>query len=171
VLDAGPGAAAGAAFDVQVRAAGSLLLAHTARNRQSVLLVNSKVQQLVRTTGAGDWSRALELLAAAEPDGHRPLEGLLAHEGNVAARALELAVVTAAVPPRLVDRLVQRVATHRSVSLVYVDAASFALAGGRTQEPALLRLQAAGVPVAVVRKGDDLARVLGAPPAVEAAHG
>jgi hypothetical protein len=41
------------------------------------------------------------------------------------------------------------------VSVVYVDTGSF---GGRPQrEPGLLRLQAAGIPVAVVRRGDDLA--------------
>jgi hypothetical protein len=45
------------------------------------------------------------------------------------------------------------------VALVYVEAASFA--GRRSRpEPDLLRLQAAGVPIAVVRHGDDLATAL-----------
>ena len=38
-------------------------------------------------------------------------------------------------------------------------------------EPELLRLQAAGVAVAVVRRGDSLAAVLGAAPAARSAHG
>ena len=56
------------------------------------------------------------------------------------------------------------------MSLVWVDAASYAPGGLRGhREPLLLRLQAAGVPVAVIRKGDDLASALSAP-AGEAAH-
>jgi hypothetical protein len=45
------------------------------------------------------------------------------------------------------------------VSVVYVDAPTFA---GRksTRDAALLRLQASGVPVAVLRDGDDLREVL-----------
>jgi hypothetical protein len=77
--------------------------------------------------------------------------------------------VTAAVSSQLVDALVRRVLSHRRASLVYVDPASFA--GGNGREPGLLRLQAAGVPVAVLRRGDDLAAVLGRPKGVLAAHG
>src|SRR6266536_2241303 len=44
------------------------------------------------------------------------------------------------------------------------------VAGARNREPLLLRLQAAGVAVAVLREGDDLGRVLGAPSFREAAH-
>jgi hypothetical protein len=62
------------------------------------------------------------------------------------------------VTPQLADRLVQRALAHRQVALVYVDRASFA--GRREPEPGLLRLQAAGVPVAVVRAQDDLATAL-----------
>jgi hypothetical protein len=59
----------------------------------------------------------------------------------------------------LVDRLLERALTRRPVALVYVEAASFA--GRRSRpEPDLLRLQAAGVPIAVVRHGDDLATAL-----------
>jgi hypothetical protein len=38
-------------------------------------------------------------------------------------------------------------------------------------EPELVRVQAAGVAVAVLRRGDSLAAVLGAAPAVRRAHG
>ena len=66
--------------------------------------------------------------------------------------------------PGLVDRLLQRALARRSVSLVWIDAASFANGSSRSRrEPLLLRLQAAGVPVAVVRRGDDLAAALSAP--------
>ena len=60
---------------------------------------------------------------------------------------------------------------RRRAALVYVDPASFANGSApRRPEPALLRLQAAGVPVAVLRRGDDLAVALGEPAAREAAR-
>jgi hypothetical protein len=152
-------------FDAQVRAAGSILLAHARRNRRSVLIVNSAARDVQRVGGFdGDWRRALELLACVEPTGRTPVGSLLADEGAPASRALELAVVTASLQPGLVDRLLQRSLARRSVSLVWIDAASFANGSSRSRrEPLLLRLQAAGVPVAVVRRGDDLAAALSAP--------
>jgi hypothetical protein len=77
-------------------------------------------------------------------------------------RALELAVVTAALPPRLVERLVERALGSGNVSLVLVDTASFA-GGAPGPRPELLRLQSAGVAIAVVREGDDLVERLGEP--------
>ena len=52
-------------------------------------------------------------------------------------------------------------ATRRLVSVVWIDAASFASRPTRA-EPGLLRLAAHGIPTAVVRRGDDLAAVLSA---------
>jgi uncharacterized protein (DUF58 family) len=157
-------------FDLQVRAAGSILKAHARRGRRAVLVVNAGLARSQRVhSGDGDWRRALEVLAAVEPTGRAPLEGLLGEEGNPASRALELAVVTARLEPRLVERLAQRSLGRRRVSLVYVDASSFA--GARpAPQPALLRLQSVGVPVAVLRRGDDLAEKLGAELEVGAAR-
>jgi hypothetical protein len=118
---------------------------------------------------AADWRRALELLAAVEPTGRAPLARLLAQEDGPAARALELAIVTARLEPALVDRLVQRALSRRKISLVYVDPTSFN-GSARRPEPALLRLQTAGVPVAVVRAGDDLAARLEGESGAEVAH-
>jgi hypothetical protein len=69
----------------------------------------------------------------------------------------------------LVDRLLERALTRRPVALVHVEAASFV---GRRSGPApdLLRLQAAGVPIAVVRQGDDLAAALHGASAAEVAR-
>jgi hypothetical protein len=86
------------------------------------------------------------------------------------ARAYELALITTRLEAPLVDRLVQRALAQRRVSVVYVDGPTFAR-GQATREPGLLRLQTAGVPVAVVRRGDDLAHVLSAAPATEAVVG
>ena len=159
------GDASGAAtFDLAVRAAGSILQVHAQRGRRALLALNSagRETQLVGAQG-GDWRRALELLAAAEADARTPAFALLESGGSPAARALQLVVVTARVEAPLVDRLVQRALSRRGVSLVYVDP------DGRPQ-PSLLRLQAAGIPVAVVRSGDDLAAALSAPPLLETAH-
>ena len=79
--------------------------------------------------------------------------------------------MTASLAPRLVERLVERSLGHRDVSLVLVDSASFGDAVPR-RFPDVLRLQAAGVAVAVLHRGDDLATSLAAPPyAHEAARG
>src|SRR6266498_2969184 len=52
---------------------------------------------------AADWRRALELLAAVEPTGQTPVARLLAQDTGPAARALELAVVTARVEVAVVQ--------------------------------------------------------------------
>jgi uncharacterized protein (DUF58 family) len=165
LLDADARAVVGESFEVQVRAAGSIVEAYVRRGRRAVLVVNSERREVQQVhSPAADWRRALEMLAAVEPTGTMPAARLLAEEDGPAARALELAVVTARIEPALIDRLVQRALSRRKVSLVYVDPTSFN--GSRTQEPALLRLQSAGVPVAVVRADDDLAAVLAGEPAV-----
>ena len=170
LLDADAASVVGQSFDVQVRAAGSILESYVRRGRRAVLVVNSERRDVQQVhSAAADWRRALELLAAAEATGHTQLPRLLAEEDGPAARALELAVVTARLEPGLVDRLVQRALSRRRVSLVYVDPASFNGAP-RRREPLLLRLHAAGIPVAVVRAGDDLAACLLGEPAAEAAH-
>jgi hypothetical protein len=167
LLDAYAKAAVGDSFDVQVRAAGSILDAYVRRGRRAVLEISSDRQEVQQVhSPAADWRRALELLAAAEPRSDAPASRLLA-EDTPASRALELVVVTARLEAALVDRLVQRALTRRRVSVVFVDLATFN-GGGRTREPALLRLQAAGIAVAVVHAGDDLASALSGEGAVEA---
>jgi uncharacterized protein (DUF58 family) len=161
LLDARTGAPV---FDLQVRAAGSILFAHASRNRRAVLVVNGIRTETVQTTASeGDRRRALELLAAAEPDGTRAAEALLVDEAGPVLSALELVVVTSLLTPTLVDRLIQRRISRRQVSLVYADGVS-------GPQPALLRLQSAGVPVALVREGDDLAVALSPPRMSEAAN-
>src|ERR671936_79440 len=122
VLDADASAVVGESFEVQVRAAGSILDAYVRRGRRAVLAVNSERREVQHVhSPAADWRRALELLAAVEPSGQMPAARLLAQEDGPAARALELAVVTARLDAALVDRLVQRALSRRKVSLVYVD--------------------------------------------------
>jgi uncharacterized protein (DUF58 family) len=170
VLDADPRAVLGESFDVQVRAAGSLLLAHVRRGRRALLVINSGQREEQRVRSAeGDWRVALDLLAAVEPEPGPPLAALLADDAGAAGRALELVVVTGSLPPRLVERLVARSLGSGSVSLVLVDTASFTGAASAPRAE-LLRLQAAGVAVAVVRRGDDLAERLRGASVEEAAR-
>lgn len=159
------GDAAGApVFDLAVRAAGSILQAHARRDRRAVLALNTAGRETQAVgADANGWRRALELLAAAEANARTPVFALLESGSSPAARALQLVVVTARVAAPLVDRLVQRALSRRGVSLVFA-------AAERRPEPALLRLQAAGVPVAVVRDGDDLAAALSARPLPETAR-
>ena len=153
-------------FELQVQAAGSILKAHASRGRRAALIVNcaSRAYQRVHSFD-GDWTRALEMLAAVEPDGPAPLAAMLADEAGPAARALELTVVTANLTPRLAERLAQRVFQRHAATLVYVDPASFSDIPDRELDAGvagqILRLERAGVPVAIVRRGEDLVAALG----------
>jgi uncharacterized protein (DUF58 family) len=174
LLDAEASVVAGrspdSSFDAQVRAAGSILQAHVRRGRRTGLVVNSALRESRSVhTDAGDWRLALEVLAAAEPTGRTPAAALLEGEASIAARSLELTVVTANLTAQLVDRLVQRALGRRAISLVYVDAPTYAGAAP-SRETGLLRLTSVGIPVAVVRRGDDLASALSTAQVEQALH-
>ncbi|HEV3408175.1 MAG TPA: DUF58 domain-containing protein [Gaiellaceae bacterium] len=178
LLDADASVVAGdppdTSFELEVQVAGSLLQAHARRGRRASLVVSSRrpVYQPVHSFD-GEWKLALEQLAAVEPDGAMPVSTMLANETGPAARALELAVVTAVLTPRLADRLLQRTLARHGVSLVYVDPVSFQDPGASLPADAsaqLVRLRRAGIPIAVVRRGDDLRRALSGD-VVEAAVG
>jgi uncharacterized protein (DUF58 family) len=163
------GEAPDSSFETQVRVAGSLIWAHARRGKRAALVVNAaSVQSHSVGLDESGLRGALEVLAGVEPDGRFPASALLSEEASRAARALEVTVVTARLPADLVERLLARVGHGLAASLVYVDASSWN--GGAAREPGLLRLQAGGVPVAVVRRGDDLRKVLGAGRVSEAAH-
>jgi hypothetical protein len=97
---------------------------------------------------------------------------LLGDDSGPVSRALELTVVTASLSHLLVERLLQRTLSQHRASLVFVDPASFGNGSpGRSLQPELLRLQAGGVPVAVLRSGDDLGAKLGGTSLQRAADG
>jgi uncharacterized protein (DUF58 family) len=178
VLDAQEGFTAGkrqdSSFDAQVRAAGSILWTHARRARNARLLVTSgAAAEMVSVRSYDrDWPRAMEILASAEQTGRRPLEAFIADETGVVGRASDLAVVTAALRPTLVEALIARAVSRQQVSIVYVDLPSFEGRRGAAvgMQGAMLRLESAGVPVAMLRRGDDLGAALG--PTLEGvAHG
>jgi uncharacterized protein (DUF58 family) len=174
LLDGDAAAVAGtspdSAFDAAVRAAGSIIRAQILRGRHCVLALNTAGRETQAVSADGpEWQRALELLAAAEPDARTPAAALLESGVGPAARSLELVVVTSRIEPGLVNRLLERALSRRPVALVHVEPSSFAGAP-RRPEPGLLRLQSAGVPVAVVQRGTDLAAALAGAQPAEVAH-
>jgi len=172
LLDAGSRSVVGESFDVQVRAAGSILRAYAVRSRRALLTVTSSPPATCHiATFDGEWRLALELLAAAEPNGTEPLTRFLERD-SAAARANELVLVTASLEPAVTDALLERALARRPTSLVLVDAASFRPGGAPpARAPALLRLQTGGVPVSVVRQGDDLVAKLTGIEDQRVAHG
>jgi uncharacterized protein (DUF58 family) len=166
MLDCDPAGAVGrppdSSFDTAVRAAGSVLVAYVARGRRATLVTTGSKGPVVQaSSGDRDFRAVLDALAAIEPDALHGLARSLGREQTRAARAGELVVVTATLEPGAVAALLGA-ATRRLVSVVWVDAASYVSRPSRAV-PGLLRLAAAGIPVAVVRRGDDLAATLGMP--------
>jgi uncharacterized protein (DUF58 family) len=156
LLDGDAAAVAGtspdSSFDAAVRAAGSILRAQIRRGRRCVLALNTAGRETQGVSADGpEWQRALD-------SGVGP-----------AARSLELVVVTSRIEPALVNRLLERALSRRAVALVHVEPSSFARSP-RRPEPGLLRLQAAGVPVAVVRRRSDLAAALAGAQPAQAVH-
>jgi uncharacterized protein (DUF58 family) len=173
VLDADSRPVVGGSFDVQVRAAGSILRANVFRGRRSLLTVTSSPPESCQVSSVdGEWRAALELLAAAEPTGTESLARFLERDASPALQATELVVVTASLDAQLVDVLLDRAFARRPAALVLVDSASFNGAEpAPRREPALRRLQGGGVPVVAVQRGDDLAAKLSGLEEAYAAHG
>lgn len=165
VLDCDPAGATGvppaSSFDTAARAAASLVEAHAGRGR-AVALVTTGSKRSVVSMRSREANRdaALAALAAAEPDAPNGLGRMLRANDPVLARASDVVVVTAT-PLASVSAALLRHAGRRLVSVVWIDAPSFAGRPTRA-DPGLLRLAASGVPTTVVRLGDDLASALGA---------
>ena len=154
-----PGASS---FDEAVRAAGSVLKVYAGRGRKAALVTTGVGSAVVQVSSLVEgFQTMLGVLAAAEPDARTKLARWLVHEQTRTTQAGELVVVTANLEPAAVDALLA-LATRRLLSVVWIDAPSYA--GRPTRTPTgPLRLSRLGIPVAVVRRGDDLAGALDAP--------
>lgn len=166
LLDSDPAGACGeppdSSFDDAVRAAGSILKVYASRGRKAGLVTTGTEGGVTQVSSLSEDFRAvLGVLAAAEPNARSRLPRWLAHEQTRTAEAGELVVVTANLEPIAVDALLA-VASRRLLSVVWIDSPSYA---GRPTRAAAgpLRLASLGIPVAVVRRGDDLAAALDAP--------
>jgi uncharacterized protein (DUF58 family) len=166
LLDCDPAGQAGepphSSFDAAVRAAGSLVRAHVVRGRRAALTTTRGDTPLVRASSLeGDFQAVLATLAAADADARQELGRFLANPHTAVTGAGELIVVTAVLQQAAVRRILD-VGGRRLVSVVWVDAPSFV--GRPTRgDTGLLRLSSAGIPVAVVRSGDDLRSALQLP--------
>jgi uncharacterized protein (DUF58 family) len=164
ILDCDPrhvvGTPPDSSFDAAVRVAGSLVQAHAVRGKSATLVSTGRLRAVVPVrSAAADLDAAVSALAAAEPDALDGLARFLAGD-HAWASSGELAVVTATTDAGAFAAVLA-LAMRRLVSVVWIDAASFASRPTRA-EPGLLRLAAHSIPTAVVRRGDDLAAVLSA---------
>jgi uncharacterized protein (DUF58 family) len=164
ILDCDPPGAVGeppdSSFDVGVRAAGSILRAHAIRGRPATFVSTGRERAVVPVrSAADDLGGAVSALAAAEPDALYGLARFLGTD-NPAVGGGEVVIVTATLDSAAFAAVLA-LAGRRIVSVVWVDAASFAARPTRA-EPGILRLAAHGIPTAVVRRGDDLAEELSA---------
>ena len=174
LLDCDPAGAAGeppdSSFDMAVRAAGSILRMYATRGRRALLVTTGSDPSVVPIrSGESDFGAALAALAAAEANARHGLGKSLSVDHAPLAGSEELVVVTSTVAPAAGTALLA-VATRRPVSVVWIDAPSWAGRATRS-DPGLLRLSAGGIPLAIVRRGDDLAVALGARDAQAAARG
>jgi uncharacterized protein (DUF58 family) len=164
VLDVEARAVAGArgesSLDDAVRAAAGIVRTHALRSRRALLVIGAAQPRVhsVRSVGR-DWDEALDDLAAVEPAAATPLGDLVAARGPLGS-VPELVVLTAR-PEIVADALVARAAVGRSSALVAVDAPTYAGRPPAAASAVLLRLSAAGVALAVLRRGTPLAEALG----------
>ena len=160
VLDCDPEGVAGppgrSSFDEAVRATASIVQARAARARAVTLVVASAADPVLRVRGLdGSYASALDVLAAAVPTGPA-LASTLSDPRLGAARAAELVVVTCNPLTPALDRLQEA----RGGAVVAIDGPTYAGASQSAALTGLLRLAAGGVPVAIVRAGDDLEAAL-----------
>jgi uncharacterized protein (DUF58 family) len=145
-------------LDEAVRAAGALVAAQLERGRAVRLIIAGAKEATIVARSLHEWDDVLDLLAAAEPR-H---DGGWSHVSNASGRTI---LVTAR-PDSL------GVGLDDVGAVVFIDARTYAGHARSQVLPKLLRLAAHGIPVAVMRKGDDLKAVLeGALPAVNEATG
>jgi uncharacterized protein (DUF58 family) len=163
LLDCDPAGVAGtspdSSFDAAVRAAGSVLRHYAMRARRATLLTTGRGGVVHRVTSMDrDFDVALGLLAAAEPDALLALAPWLRQEASRSTQSGELVVVTTNLGPAALEAILAT-AGRRLVSVVWVDAPSYVKRPTRAASGPL-RLAAAGIPLAVVRHGEDLAAAL-----------
>jgi uncharacterized protein (DUF58 family) len=111
--------------------------------------------------GERQLTRLLEILAVIQAHGHIPLQQVLATEGAHLARHTTLIVVTSSADSRWVSAL--RGLRARGVQGIGVLIAASTFGPAPDWTPVLADLQASGLPAYLVRRGDDLATVLGRP--------
>lgn len=147
-----PGASS---LDEAVRAAAALVHAEVVRGRRARLVLAGvePLRHTVSSSGA-DWEGALDALAGVGVAGGACTSSLLREAADSG-----LVLVT----PRPLAAFADLLLRYGVVAVVSIDSPTYAGAQRTTADPALLRLAAHGVPIAVVRSGDDLRHALSRP--------
>jgi len=163
------GAAPDSSFDMQVRAAASLLRRMSDAGQRSSLVIHAAQRSRYRLGfGSGDWAAVLGELAAVEATAPRPLAEFLGESsrGPDAVDAARVFVITAGMSAILAERILGMASSQCEPAVVWIDAASFAAAKRKQDtapEAAALRLTRSGVAVARIRAGDHVGQALSAP--------
>jgi len=163
------GAAPDSSFDMQVRAAASLLRRMSDAGQRSSLVIHAAQRSRCRLGfGSGDWAAVLGELAAVEATAPRPLAEFLGESsrGPDAVDAARVFVITAGMSAILAERILAMASSQCEPAVVWIDAASFAAAKRKKDtapEAAALRLTRSGVAVARIRAGDHVGQALSAP--------
>jgi len=173
LLDGEAAAVAGEApdstFDMQVRAAASLLRRMSDAGQRSSLVIHAAQRSRYRLGfGSGDWAAVLGELAAVEATAPRPLAELRGESGRGPdpVDAARIFVITAGMSAILAERVLGMSSSQCEPAVVWIDAASFAAAKRKKDtapEAAALRLTRSGVAVARIRAGDHVGQALSAP--------
>ncbi len=156
-------------FDMQVRAAASLLRRMSDAGQRSSLVIHAAQRSRHRLGfGSGDWATVLGELAAVEADAPRPLAEFLAEStrGPDPVDAARVFVITAGMSPLLAERVLGMTSSQCEPAVVWIDGTSFAASTRRKEtgpEAAALRLTRSGVAVARIRAGDHVGQALSAP--------
>jgi uncharacterized protein (DUF58 family) len=163
------GTAPDSTFDMQVRAAASLLRRMSDSGQRSSLVIHAAQRGRHRLGfGSGDWASVLGELAAVEATAPRPLAEFLAEAGRGPdpVDAARVFLITANISASLAERVLAMRTAQCDPAVVWVDGASFnGKKSARTTGPeaAALRLTRSGVAVARIRADDHVGRALSAP--------
>jgi uncharacterized protein (DUF58 family) len=173
VLDGEAAAVTGIApdstFDMQVRAAASLLRRMSDAGQRSSLIIHAAQRSRHRLGfGSGDWAAVLGELAAVEATAPRPLHDYLAESsrGPDPVDASRVFVVTASMSAVLAERVLALGSAQCEPAVVWIDAATFGASSRKREsgpEAAALRLTRSGIAVARIRSGDHVGKALSAP--------
>lgn len=149
-------------LDEAVRAAGAVARAHAVRGRRVTLVLGGAAPATVRIEAFDrDWSWALDALAGVQPTEAIGLAHVLAASVELVGRGSELVLVTCRSAEDAGVSLRSLAAHGRRVGLVAIDGGSYAGRDPKRSSPGLLQLAASGIPVAIIRRGDDLVATLG----------
>jgi uncharacterized protein (DUF58 family) len=142
-----PGASS---FDAAVRAAGAVALAQIERGRRAVVMGTAPGFEPVSAQSRGrEWEGVLDALAGVDPAPSARVALALGAGSGPASRAHEVVVVSGC-PDRAAEALLGLRRRGKAVALVAVASETYAGTERARAAPSLLRLAAAGIPVAVV---------------------